>query len=68
MSRMTMTVDDVLLAEAQQALGVATKVEAVRRALQEAVRRRKLAEALSHRGSIELDLDSQTLDLLRAEG
>jgi len=68
MGRMTITIDDQLVARAQRALGVRTKAEAIRVALHDVLRRQQLAQALSNRGAIELDLDQQTLADLRSGG
>ncbi len=65
MSRVTVTIDDVLLTEAQEALGTSTKAETVRIALTEVLRKRQLAEVLEHQGRIELDLDQESLAKLR---
>jgi Arc/MetJ family transcription regulator len=67
MGRATVTVDDSLLVQAQEALGTATKSETVRIALEEVVRRRRLEEVLEHQGRIELDLDQEKLAKLRQE-
>jgi Arc/MetJ family transcription regulator len=67
MTRMTVTVDPNLLEQAREALGVATKSEAIRIALTEILRKKKLAQALDHRGQIDLDLDQESLQRLRAE-
>lgn len=68
MSRMTVTVEEGLIEEARAALGASTKSEAIRRALEEVLRRRKLERALGHAGRIELDLDQERLQKLREEG
>ncbi|MDP9120435.1 MAG: type II toxin-antitoxin system VapB family antitoxin [Acidobacteriota bacterium] len=68
MSRMTVTIDDALLEEAKKALGVETHAEAIRIALKEAVRRRRLAQALRQRGQFELRGDLAELRRLREEG
>jgi metal-responsive CopG/Arc/MetJ family transcriptional regulator len=68
MGRMSVTVDDQLVEQAKEVLGVGTRSEAIRIALQEAVRRRRLAEALRHRGQIDLQVDQEELARLRAEG
>lgn len=68
MSRMTVTVDDGLIEEARNALGAATKSEAIRRALEEVLRRRKLQRALENAGRVELDIDAERLRRLREEG
>ena len=67
MSRMSISVDDRLIEEAGEALGTSSKVETIRAALSEAVRRRRLAQALDHQGQIELALDQATLERLRQE-
>lgn len=68
MSRMTVTVDEGLIERARNALGAATKSEAIRRALEEVLRRRKLERALENAGRVELDLDPERLRRLREEG
>jgi metal-responsive CopG/Arc/MetJ family transcriptional regulator len=68
MSRMTVTIDDALLEEAKQALGARTRAEAIRTALEETVRRRRLARALEHRGQFELRGGLAELRRLREEG
>ena len=66
MKRMTISIDDDLLEEAKEALGVDSKVEAIRKALAEVVRRKRLSQALDHLGQIDLDLDQKKLQELRA--
>jgi metal-responsive CopG/Arc/MetJ family transcriptional regulator len=68
MARMTVTVDERLIEEARSALGAATKSEAIRRALEEVLRRRKLDRALENAGHIELDVDPERLHRLRDAG
>lgn len=65
MGRMTVRVDDDLVEEARKALGVNSRAEAIRRALREVTRRKKLAQALEHQGSIDLELDQASLRRLR---
>jgi Arc/MetJ family transcription regulator len=67
-SRITVTIDDSLLEEAQEALGAKTRAATIRAALEEAVRRRRLAEALRQRGQLELRGDLAELRSLREEG
>jgi len=62
---MTVTIDDELVAQAQEALGAATKAEAIRMALREAIRRKQLQKVLEDQGKIELDLDQEKLRRLR---
>jgi metal-responsive CopG/Arc/MetJ family transcriptional regulator len=68
MGRMSVTIDDQLLEEAKEALGAETRAEAIRVALAEAVRRRRLARALEHRGQFDLRGGLAELKRLRAEG
>ena len=68
MSRMTITVDENLVEETRKALKVKTKAEAIRQALEEALRRRKLEQVLAHAGRVEIDLDEKKLRRLREAG
>jgi metal-responsive CopG/Arc/MetJ family transcriptional regulator len=68
MSRITVTIDDSLLDEARIALGARTRAEAIRGALEQVVRRRRLAAALEHRGQLDLRGDLKDLRRLREEG
>jgi metal-responsive CopG/Arc/MetJ family transcriptional regulator len=68
MSRMTVTIDDALLEEAKEALGAESRAEAIRTALEEAVRRRRLAKALQLRGQFQLRGDLSELQRQREEG
>ena len=67
MSRMTVTLDPDLVTRAKKALGAPTKSETIRIALTEVVRKQQLAEALKHRGRIDLDVDQETLEQLRQD-
>ena len=67
MSRMTITVDDKLVTDAQEALGTRTKAQTIRVALREVLRKEQLAKALKHQGRIEMELDQETLRRLRAD-
>jgi len=67
-TRMTITVDENLVEETRQALKVKTKAEAIRRSLEEALRRHKLEQVLSHAGRVEIDLDDEKLQRLREKG
>jgi Arc/MetJ family transcription regulator len=67
-SRMTVTIDDALLDEAKEALGAETRAATIRTALEEAVRRRRLAQALQQRGQFQLQGDLAQLRRLREEG
>ena len=68
MQRFTVTVDENLLASAMKALGTRSKADTIRRALAEVLRRKRLADALKHQGQVELDLDQDRLQELRAQG
>ena len=68
MGRFTVTVDEDLLERAMEELGTRSKADTVRRALAEVLRRKRLGDALRHAGKIELDLDQEKLQELRAEG
>ncbi len=65
MMRMTITVDEKLVERARDALGVRTKSETIRLALEEVIRRKRLLKALTHQGTIDLDIDQKALELLR---
>ena len=68
MRRTPVTLDDKRVGEARKALGAAPRPEAIPMALTEAVRRRRLQEALKHRGRIVLGACLDELRRLRAEG
>jgi hypothetical protein len=68
MTRMTVTVEDALVESARFALGARTKAETIRRALEEVVRRQRLAAALTHQGEIDLEIDNEELATMRARG
>ncbi|HET9766021.1 MAG TPA: type II toxin-antitoxin system VapB family antitoxin [Thermoanaerobaculia bacterium] len=68
MSRMTVTIDDELLERAKEALGAQTRAATIRTALEEAVRRRRLAETLEQLGQLELRGGLAELRRLREEG
>jgi len=65
MSRMTITIEDELVEQVRKILSVRTKADAIRMALKEIIRKKRLSEALSHQGMIELDLDQDMLRKLR---
>lgn len=68
MGRMTVTLSEELVEEAREILGVRTKSEAIRLALEDTVRRRKLDRALANAGRIDLGLDQEGLRRLREDG
>lgn len=65
--RMTLTLDERLVQEAKEIFAVATKREAVERALTEAVRLRRQKKAMDHCGTFDLAADQETLAKLRAQ-
>ncbi len=67
MTRLTVTVDEELLSEAQALVASSTKRETIAIALRELVRERKRQAALSHAGSIELNLDQEMLRQYREQ-
>ena len=67
MKRMTLTIDEDLINEAQNLLGASTKRETVQKALMEIIRLKKRKKALTHRGTIELVIDQHQLESLREE-
>ena len=66
MSRFTVTVEEDLIEAAMKALGTRSKVDTVRRALSEVLRRKRLAQVLEHQGQVELDLTQDELQALRS--
>ena len=68
MSRFTVTVEKELIDAAMKALGTRSRVDTVRRALREVLRRERLAQVLEHQGKIELDLTQEELQKLRSSG
>lgn len=65
MDRITVTIDQQLIEEARQALCTSTKRETIERALREAVKASRRAEALSRAGRLDLELDQEGLAELR---
>jgi Arc/MetJ family transcription regulator len=63
MGRLTATLDDKLLNEAQSVLSTRTKRETIEVALREVVRREKIRRALKNKGK--LDLGFSRVDILR---
>ena len=68
MSRFTVTVEKELIDAAMKALGTRSRVDTVRRALSEVLRRKRLAQVLQHQGGVELDLTQEELQKLRSSG
>jgi Arc/MetJ family transcription regulator len=63
MSRLTATLDDELLKQAQSVLATRTKRETIETALREVVRQEKIRKALKHKGQFDLGFSRE--DLLR---
>jgi Arc/MetJ family transcription regulator len=59
--RTTLNIDDATLATVMEETGARTKTEAVRQALQDYVRRRKIEKLIALKGKISFDLDWKTL-------
>lgn len=67
MARITVAIDDKLLAEARRLSGAKTKRKTIEIALQELVRRLRCWEVASHAGTVELELTQEELRRLREE-
>jgi Arc/MetJ family transcription regulator len=63
---MSVTLDDELVERVRSVLGVETKSEAIRVALKELLRLRRLSESLTHQGKIDLGIDQASLERMRA--
>lgn len=63
MSRLTATLDDELLKQAQRVLSTRTKRETIETALREVVRQEKIRNALKHKGQFDLGFSGE--DLMR---
>ncbi len=67
MVRMTITIDERLVQEAKDLLGVSTKAEAIRVALEDFLRRKRLEQVLQNQGKVKIDLDQDSLQKYREE-
>ena len=67
MARMTVTLDEHLVEEAQNVLGTSTKRETIQKALTEIIKQKKREIALTHCGNIELELNQEQLESLREQ-
>ena len=67
MTRLTVTIDEQLLSEAQSLLEAPSKRATIAVALRELVRARKRQAALLHEGTIELDVDQEMLRQYREQ-
>jgi Arc/MetJ family transcription regulator len=59
--RTTLNIDDDTLCYVMKETGAPTKTEAVRQALQDYVRRRKIEKLIALKGKVRFDLDWKTL-------
>ncbi len=59
--RTTLNIDDGTLGYVIKETGASTKTEAVRQALQDYVRRRKIQKLIALKGKVRFDLDWKTL-------
>jgi Arc/MetJ family transcription regulator len=59
--RTTLNIDDRTLELVMKETGASTKTEAVRQALQDYVRRRKIEKLIALKGKVSFDLDWKTL-------
>jgi Arc/MetJ family transcription regulator len=66
--RVCLDIDPALLAEAMRLCGARTRKEVIRTALAELVRRHRIAELAAMAGALDLGLDPEGLDRLRADG
>lgn len=64
---MSITVEKELVEHAMNVLGASSKTEAIRLALEEAIRRARLDQVLAHAGKVDLDGDVDDLLRSRAE-
>ena len=65
MTRMTLSLDERIVAEARELLNTKTKRETIETALIEVIKEKKREKALRHCGGIELDIDQEKLAVYR---
>ena len=65
--RTTVDIDPNLLAEAMRLCDARTKREVIQTSLAEFIRRRRIEELKAMAGTLDLDLDPEQLERLRAE-
>lgn len=63
--RMSVTLDENLLAEVMRAFGTSIKREAIEKGLKEALRSVRRRKALEHCGAFDLEMDQDGLEKLR---
>ena len=66
-TRMSITLDNNLIDEVRKLFSGATKAEAIRLALEHAVRHGQLKKTLHHAGELDIDLDQEALAAHRSE-
>lgn len=66
--RMSVTLDEKLLEEAQEVSGKKIKREVIEEALKELIRKKRREEAIKHAGTIQVDMTLEELLRMREEG
>lgn len=66
--RMSVTLDEKLLEEAQEVSGKKIKREVIEEALKEFIRKKRREEAIKHAGTIQVDMTLEELLRMREEG
>lgn len=59
--RTTLNIDDELLTSVMEETGAPTRTEAVRHALEDFIRRKKIEKLMALKGKVKFDLDWKTL-------
>jgi len=66
--RMSVTLDEKLLEEAQEVSGKKIKREVIEEALKELIRKKRREEAIKHAGTIQVDMTLEELLKMREKG
>jgi len=66
--RMSVTLDEKLLEEAQEVSGKKIKREVIEEALKELIRKKRREEAIKHAGTIQVDMTLEKLLKMREKG
>jgi len=66
--RMSVTLDEKLLEEAQEVSGKKIKREVIEEALKEFIKKKRREEAIKHAGTIQVDITLEELLRMREEG
>ena len=66
--RMSVTLNEQLLEEAQEVTGRKTKREVIEEALKEIIRKKRRDGAIQHAGTIQIDMTLEELLRMREEG